>query len=236
MKYGIVHYNTPELTTCLIASIRKWDSTPEIYIFENSDNRRLDDIWGDLTIFDNTNGQLVDFDKIIAENIKYLSSKSLSAHSSGCKFGSLKHAASIQWLINNLASNFMLMDSDILLKKSPLDVVDNNSIVCDFLMYNNEAIRILPFMCYMNIDVIQKYNLQFLDITRFDSYHLCTDTGGTFCSDILANNIPYKQFNIYDYIVHFGNGSWRYHNTANLPDTEKGNYAGFLLKYKDLWK
>lgn len=236
MNYGIVHYNTPELTTCLIASIRKWDNDAKIFIFENSNKNPLEDIWGDLTIFDNTREQLIDFEKLIDENKKYLNPKSLEAHSHGCLFGSLKHSASIQWLIDNLNNNFILMDSDILLKKSPLDIIDKDFIVCDFLISNNYAIRILPFMCYININILKKYNIRFLDISRFDSCYLWTDTGGTFCRDILSNNVPYKRYNIYDYIVHFGNGSWRKFNTANLPNTEKGNYAEFLIKYKELWK
>ena len=108
MKYGIVHYNTPELTTCLIASIRKWDDKPEIFIFENSDKKPLEDVWGDLTIFDNTKGQLIDFEKLIEEAHKYLSPSSWNGHIATKptnNFGSMKHASSVQWLIEKLKDN-----------------------------------------------------------------------------------------------------------------------------------
>lgn len=239
MKYAIVHYNTPELTTCLCANINKFDDNASIVIFENSDKRKYDtELFDNVEVIDNSANQLVNFDDLIVESKKHLSPRALAAHNtSGNHFGSLRHAASVQWLLDNLNTDFVLLDSDILLTKSPLCLFNNaNTIVCDFLTINNYVCRVLPFMCFMKHDIITQYNLKFFDVNRFDASQLHTDTGGTFCYDILTQNIPYKRFNISEYIVHFGNGSWRTSAKANLPNTEPGNYATFLTKYRGLWQ
>ena len=41
IKFCIVHYNTPDLTSALISSIRKQVKNAKIYIFDNSDKERL---------------------------------------------------------------------------------------------------------------------------------------------------------------------------------------------------
>lgn len=239
MNYGIVHYNTPELTTCLIASIRKWDDAAKIFIFENSDKSPLEDIWGDLTVFDNTKGQLIDFEKLIEEAHKFLSPSSWIGHlatKTTNNFGSMKHAASVQWLIENLKDSFLLLDSDVLLKKCPLDLVTEK--ICsgsiDFL--SKTVYRIAPYICYLNYDEMIKNNIKFFDIKTFDSCYYNKDTGGTFLSEITNKHLEFNQFNWMDYCVHFGNGSWRvFGNISNLKNASYGNFKTFLLEHKKLW-
>ena len=239
MNYGIVHYNTPELTTCLIASIRKWDKDAKIFIFENSNKRPLEDIWDDLTIFDNTKGQLIDFEKLIEEAHKYLSPNSWKAHLATIKtnnFGSMKHAASVQWIIENLKSNFLLLDSDVLLKKSPLDLITNK--ICsgsiDFL--TNTIYRIAPYICYLNYNEMILNNIKFFDIRTFDAAYYDKDTGGSFLKELEKKKIEFNHFNWLDYCVHFGNGSWRFGNiSANLPNSSKGTFQQFLAENKIYW-
>ena len=58
----IVHYNTPKLTECLVKSINKFVGTNcNIYIFDNSDKLRFTYSQENLTIFDNTHGQIINF-------------------------------------------------------------------------------------------------------------------------------------------------------------------------------
>ena len=59
----IVHYNTPHLTECLVKSINKFVSYEcTIYIFDNSDKDPFTAKFDNVTIFDNTKGQIIDFD------------------------------------------------------------------------------------------------------------------------------------------------------------------------------
>ena len=240
MNYGIVHYNTPELTTCLIASIKKWDKDAKIFIFENSNKRPLEDIWGNLTIFDNTKGQLIDFEKLIKEAHKYLSPNSWRGHiatKSTNNFGSMKHASSVQWLIENLKDNFLLLDSDVLLKKSPLNLITDK--ICsgsiDFL--TNTIYRIAPYICYLNYNEMIKNNIKFFDIRTFDACYYNKDTGGTFLTEIMNRHLEFNKFNWMEYCVHFGNGSWRVlGNRSNLKNASIGSFYSFLMENKELWQ
>ena len=230
MKFCIVHYNTPELTTCLCASINKFHEDAEIIIFENSDKRPFpSDLFDNVIILDNSKGQLIDFNKVITENSKYLTEDEITLHNTyGCNWGSIKHSASIQWLIDNLNESFILLDSDVLLKKSLNDFFNSNEIIGDV-----EQDRFVPYVCFLPKSLKEK----FLDIRRFNACKMNTDTGGTFLQDIVKNKTPLKRIKWTEYVVHYGNGSWRNSKTTgNLPGSENGNYKNFLLKYKDLYK
>lgn len=240
MNYGIVHYNTPELTTCLIASIRKWDKDAKIFIFENSNKSPLEDNWGDLTIFDNTKGQLIDFNILIEEAHKYLSPSSWRGHVATKptnNFGSMKHAASVQWLIENLKSDFLLLDSDVLLKKSPLDLATNKICSGSIDALTKTAYRIAPYICYLNYNEIQKNGIKFFDVKTFDACYYNKDTGGTFLIEIMNKHLEFNEFNWMDYCVHFGNGSWRVlGNQSNLKNASNGTFYTFLMENKNLWQ
>ena len=238
MKYGIVHYNTPELTTCLISSIKRWDEDATIFIFENSDKRPLEDVFGDLIIFDNSKGQLIDFSKLIEEAHNHLSPASWQAHLASIEtnnFGSMKHAASVQWLIDNVADSFLLLDSDVLLKKSPLDLATDKICSGSIDYLTPQFYRIAPYICYLNYSELAKHNVKFFDIKTFDSVHYDTDTGGTFLKELEQKHIEFNRFDWMEYCVHFGNGSWRTCKKANLKNASVGTYQMFLLEHKHLW-
>ena len=59
----IVHFNTPNLTECLVKSINKFSPDSNIYIFDNSDRLPFTAKFDNVTIFDNTKGEIIDFDK-----------------------------------------------------------------------------------------------------------------------------------------------------------------------------
>lgn len=235
MKFCIVHYNTPELTTCLCSSINKFHDDAEIIIFDNSDKKPFpNDLFDNVTILNNSKGELVDFNKIIQENCNYLSKYDIEKHNlpSKSNWGSIKHASSIQWLIENQKENFILLDSDVLLKKSLLDFYDERYAWTGTI--DNE--RAIPFVCFMNTDKLNENNIKFYDVKTFNSTHIETDTGGTFKQELLNNNIQIKLIKWTDYIIHYGNGSWRKNNFSNLKNTEQGNFTDFLMKNKRLWK
>ncbi len=232
MKFCIVHYNTPELTTCLCSSVNKFHDDAEIIIFENSNKKPFpNDLFDNVTILDNSKGQLVDFEKVKTENKKYLTPQEIKIHDAGIKngvsdWGSIKHSASIQWLLDNLNEEFILLDSDVLLKKSLKDLYVNE-IVGDV-----EQRRFVPYVCHFP----KNLKIKFLDITRFNACKMEFDTGGTFIQDIIKNNIPMTNIKWSDYVIHFGNGSWRGNRTfGNLPGSKKGTFQQFLMENKSLW-
>ena len=110
----IVHYNTPTLTAACIRSLEKHTHGTHIIVFDNSDKRPFvltKELRGmDIEILDNTRGQLIDF----KEWLKTFPDKEPSP---GNDYGSAKHCYSVQWVMDHRKQPFMLMDSDVLIRK-----------------------------------------------------------------------------------------------------------------------
>lgn len=238
----IVHYNTPKLTECLVKSINKFVGTNcNIYIFDNSDKLRFTYSQENLTIFDNTHGQIINFDN---ELKKYPNHKnSLGSRS---KWGSFKHCISVDKCFDLIDDNFILLDSDILLKKDISDIFDENYYACGdlqdwswFIGNKNYPVhkRLLPFITFMNIKKAKEEGIRYFDSEHmdglYDSIHNnytqlekdSWDTGCWFYEKIKNKNI--KLFNHEDYIVHFRGGSY-----CAYGRNEKMTQEQWLNKYK----
>ena len=234
MKFCIVHYNTPELITCCISSVNKQYNNAEIIVFENSDKYKFVNNFDNVKIIDNSNGQILNFENEIQKFMKInnLSNDVLLRQKKASNFGTFKHSITIQWLIDNINEDFILLDSDILMKK-PLPKLENEQIcIADY----NEN-RIYPYIIHLNTKLVKENNLVFCDYEHIlptkilESY----DTGGYFRTEIFKKQLKINKIDLEDYIVHFGNGSWRKTNSANLKHSENGTFKDFLLKYKTLW-
>ena len=64
-NFVIVNYNTPEFITKLIMSINKFVSDANIIIFDSSDKRPFNNIFDNVSIIDNTSGQIIDFNEFL---------------------------------------------------------------------------------------------------------------------------------------------------------------------------
>lgn len=245
LHFAIVHYNTPELTTCLCSSIYKMHPGSRITIFDNSDKRPFD-TYNIMRVcyIDNTKGQIINFGQ---ELEKYPNRQIQEQNASGCNFGSAKHSMSIDWLCKNLANNFILLDSDVLIKR-PIDFIDESSICCsDIVQIHDDIYRMLPMISYMNIKKMNDLNISFFDGRRMhslvesNSRYNWYDTGASFYEDVRALNM-FKRIDSNQYIVHYGNGSWRQNNKQPIADGNRSDvytslhYMEWLGKYNTLWE
>lgn len=213
----IVNYNTYELTNNAIQSIRKF-SNDTIVLFDNSDkeiefkNSNINNI----KIINNTKQNIInfneDFERLdkkfkIPNHIKQL-------HKNGSNFGSYKHCKTIQWAFENIKTdNLIIFDSDIILKHDFKNIINQNYITAGQIeIRNNKALRIYPFIQYINLKIVKQHKINFFDETRMQDisqYYNGYDTGGSFYEDICKNNLPIMNINFEDYIEHLGGGSWR---------------------------
>ena len=236
ITFAIVHFNTPELTSCLCGSILKNHPDSKIVIFDNSTCRPFDkDLFMNVVYYDNTNGQIINFDK---ELQKYPEREIDNQKNSGCNFGSVKHSLSIEWLCNNLNENFVLLDSDVLLKR-PIDFIDENYICISDTIKVYEKYRMSPMMAYINVSKMKENNIHFFDGKRMHSLTKTMfkyDTGMSFYEDCCKVNL-FKKINSKEYIEHYGNGSWR-NNHHQLTDKSYKNISAkeWLIILRDLWK
>ena len=113
---AIIHYNTPELTEAAIWSLRKHGGQDyKVVLFDNSTERPFRKPMQGVEVIDNTKGQVIDFDKALA---KFPHRNRAIGCARGNEFGSAKHMMTVQKLWELLPDGFVLMESDILLKKS----------------------------------------------------------------------------------------------------------------------
>ena len=207
----IIHYNTPRLTECLVRSINLFVKDAVIYIFDNSDKEPFTAKFDNVTIFDNTKGQIINFD----EWLKKYPKRNLS-HGRVNSWGSAKHCYSVEKCMELVGDNFFLLDSDILLKKDIFELVDGEYIYIGqtITQPNSKIKRVLPFLCYINVNMCKEKNVHYFDHNYMHGlYHTVNnsnadwyDTGAGFY--VNASKFKHKDINLNDYMFHYGHGSW----------------------------
>jgi len=239
-EVAIIHYNTPELTTAAIKSLRKHGGKDyHVTVFDNSDRRPFKKRMKGVTIIDNTCGQVIDFDKFLAQ---FPGREKGIGCAGGCGFGSAKHMRTVQELWKIIPQGFLLMESDILLRES----VDH------MFMYDRAAVghvvmhqyrnpyqigRIMPLLCFMNVPVLVAAGARYFDPERtygllpgYYNINNWYDTGAVLLEDI-RNKKPQlvgRHMDIKPLMVHYGSGSWR----RNDLEQQKA----WLEEHKELWQ
>lgn len=226
----IIHYNTPHLTECLVRSINLFVKDAVIYIFDNSDKNPFIAHFDNVTVFDNTKGQIIDFDKWLEKYPNRMKSPGKAN-----LWGSAKHCYSVEKCMELIKENFVLLDSDVLLKR------DISNLYKDDLMYIGNVItqpkssvkRVLPFICYINVKMCKEKGVHYFDDNYMhglwkngvaDRY----DTGGAFY--IQSLKYKHEEINFNDYVVHYGHGSW-----TKIGEKMKVTDKEWLSLNKKLW-
>ena len=119
----IIHYNTPYLTECLVRSINLFVEGATIYIFDNSNEKPFTAKFDNVTVFDNTKGQIIDFNKWLE---KYPNKNKSGGRLN--KWGSAKHCYSVEKCMELIDDGFILLDSDVLLKRDISNLIDDKVI------------------------------------------------------------------------------------------------------------
>ena len=224
MKIVIIHDNTPKLTIALLASLYKNNITENIIVFENSDKEPLNALsLFDYETIDNTKGKIIDFDKEIDKLNKFnhISSSKINAEMNCVKYGSVKHALTVQWLIEHLNDEFILLDSDILIKKDFRHLIDNTKL----FVGQCTKYRVLPFLLYINAPILNEMKIKFFDSVNIHPFKMGYeyDTGGSFYKE--CKNKEFININLNDYFVHYGSGSWR--KNVKSSDGFQGDYKNY---------
>ena len=220
---AIIHYNTPELTRGCIGSLiynGGLTNRLRVVVFDNSDREPFQYASG-VTVIDNTHGQYIDFD---AELEKFPERDRSIGCAKGCEFGSVKHMMTVQKLWEMIPQGFILMESDIFIKKSIAEFVKPEY---SFVGYAQKAQphnpfgigRVLPMLCWMNVPLLTKYGARYFDPAR--TYGLLPggrgnrnnwyDTGAVMLEDIMQKRPHLKglHIDIRPYIDHYGSASWQ---------------------------
>jgi len=223
----IIHYNTPELTSATIRSLNKTTEGCQVIVFDNSDKRPFVNTFDNVTYIDNTKGQIINF----GEWLKGFPDKVKTTND----WASAKHCYSIQWFVNKRKNPFVLMDSDVLIKKDITCFWNPEYAYVGEVAKNVKRLgechdRLLPFLCYVNVRMMHNNGVSYFNPERMyaltkDVPGIGYDTGMWFAEDCASHGLPKLEIGIGEYIVHFKAGSWK-NKDASL----------WLRQNKDLWK
>lgn len=232
---AIIHFNTPEITEAAVQSIRKHGGEKyEIVIFDNSSDstttlgtnkaRPFTAKLPGVTVIDNTKGQVIDFDKFLAE---YPDREPYWAMLSN--FGSAKHIRTVQELWRLIPQGFVLLEGDAILTK-PIDWMwrEDFAVVGRVQWHTNNPIdipRYYPFLLYMNVPKLVAKGVSFFDpkrcwalqkgeMTRGNWY----DTGASLLEDVINGKPELVGWNVKEldsYYLHYHGGSWKKSDIGN---------------------
>lgn len=229
-QFLVINYNTPEFVEKLIMSINKFTSDAHITIFDNSDKLPfVNTMSSNVGIIDNTKGQIINFKEFLNNYPKRIYSSAKANN-----YASAKHCYTIQKCIDMIDENFILLDSDVLIRRDVSELFDNRYVyVSEILKQGNGKKRVAPFLCYINVQMCKQNNIRYFD-ERFmhglsTGYVDSFDTGAGFY--INCQNYKHKDIVVSDYAVHYGHGSWTMNGyTYQLTPDQ------FFKKYSNCWK
>ncbi len=236
----IVHYNTPTMTRCLVMSINKYMPGSKIYIFDNSDVLPFVSTFDNVTVFDNTKGKIINFNAVLEKYPQREQSRGKVNN-----YGSAKHSMSIQKCIELINDNFILLDSDVLLRRDLSPLCDENYVwVAGVEEWWNRSLeekavktRVCPFIVFMNVKKMKK-----MGITFFDDKHMMGLNNGPVCEEYETGVWFYeatpenlrKIIDYRDYVLHFRAASW-YGIAVEKHDYKQMTSEKWLQKYREYW-
>lgn len=237
---AIVHYNTPELTEACILSLRKHGGENyKVYVFDNSDKRPFTKRMKGVRVFNNRKGQILD---LKAELEKYPDKCEKAGCAPGCYFGSDVHMMSVQKLWELIPDGFVLLDSDVLLKRDIDWMFLEDECSLGYISHTSgyyHTLRLVPMVLWINVPMCVAGGARFFDPERSWALHEYYsrknwwDTGGAFLDDIKrlkpqCHGKALSRQQLESIIEHFGGGSWR-KNDLSLQQQ-------WLDKHAGLWK
>ena len=231
---AMIHFNTPEITEAAVQSIRKHGGERyEIVIFDNSADstttlgtnhaRPFTAKLPGVTVIDNTKGQVIDFDKFLAEYPDR--NPSVGIYQSSV-WGSAKHIVTVQKLWELLPEGFVLMESDIMIKKPIDEFFREEYSFVGFVQQHQkgnpfDVPRIMPMLCWMNVPMLTREGARYFDPDRCwglkadrNDRGNWMDTGACLLDEVLKKRPRLKglHVDIRLFVEHYGGGSWKQDN------------------------
>ena len=234
----IVNYNTQELTECAIKSTNKYTPNCHIYVFDNSNKTPFVNKFDNVTVLDNTKKQIVDLDEFLS----HYPDRTKSSGYLGGTLPSARHCYSIEKAMDLIGANFILMDSDVIVKRDLNELVDNSCIfVGDISTYPFGMVkRVVPYVCFINYDMCKKNGVHYFDENYMHGLYNkklaqnadLYDTGAAFY--LHASKYQYKTIDHTQYVEHYKAGSWD--SKASRSVSKYKSAEDFMQKYKIHWE
>ena len=221
----IVHYNTPELTKATILSVLKHTSDCKITVFDNSNRLPFPPMDG-VCIIDNTHGRVVDFDAVINSFQNRLESDN--------SYASAKHCLSVDYCFDLFEEGFVLLDSDVLIKKDITSLFDSSVAWVGqphrTTKHPVKIPRLYPFCCFINTKLCREHSIRYFD--REHMWQLSEGTGSWYDTGAwfleATDALPHRISACSEYIIHYGG--------ASFLTNKKESWEQWLEKNKTLYE
>ena len=187
-------------------------------------------------VIDNTEGQVVDFDKALQAF-----PERHEPHGAVNLWGSDRHMMTVEKLWELLPDGFILVESDVLVKADIRELWKDEYSFCAYVQRQQQGNRfkrgrILPMLCYMNVPKFRAEGVHYFDPDRSWMLHKGEmnpnnwyDTGASLLEDVLSHRPRLKglHVDIRPMVEHLGGGSY----------TERGlkEQAEWLKRNEGLW-
>ena len=238
----IVHYNTPELTEAAILSLWKHTPNAHVTVFDNSDRRpfrpfndnvnvndnKFSILNSQFSIIDNTQGQIVDWKKWLATFPDKIPTPENM-------WGSAKHCYSVEMCLDRFPDGFILMDSDVLIKKDVSQLMDRTvpwkgGVHVNTRRFGVDIPRVMPFLCWINTPMLRQHGIRYFNhqkmwnlVSSFPDRHY--DTGAWLLEACNNAGLQGRRVEIKTWMEHYGHGSW---HDGKSPES-------WLRMYRNLW-
>jgi hypothetical protein len=184
---------------------------------------------------------------IDAELAKFPDKFVRSVKSNDC--GSARHIITVQALFDLFAEGFLLLEPDVLLKKSVDFMFQPNRCAVGYIQEHQPGNkfgipRMVPMLCYINPARCHEAGVRYYDPERCwmlrgeeGDRRNWYDTGASFLEDIISNKpkssgIKLSRDLYMSLMVHYGSGSWRRDKTRRADDLSAEKW---LINNADLW-
>jgi hypothetical protein len=225
-----INFNTPELLEACLRSVRKqMGDGQRIVVVENSDRRPWTCDMEGVEVIDNSRGQLVDFDRRLAEWPGKWQNGMCN------NWASARHTLTVDAMTDVLADGFVLIDSDVLLRRD-LSVLADRDMACvsdiqTQIPRKGCVQRFCPYCQWVNVPMLREHGIRYFNghymwlLTR--KFPNCWyDTGAWLLKAVRDKGLPYREIKYDDYVLHFDHGS--HYRTA-------GGHESWLKEHLDLW-
>ena len=156
----IVNYNTTLLTQCCIRSVNKTTPGCKIYVFDNSDKEPFVNIFDNVEVIDNTKGQIINWNEWKKKFIGNKRTKGVRNN-----YASAKHCYTVEKCIEMFDDNFVLLDSDVLIKKDITGFFNETYVYVAETrnQVGGKLMRVCPFICFINVKLCKEKDIHFFN-------------------------------------------------------------------------
>ena len=222
---AIVHYNTPELTEAAIKSLFKHTRGCHVFVFDNSDTAPFKAKMKNVEVINNTKGQIINFEKELAAYPDKMENDTKRSN-----YGSAKHAMSVDKLMELIPDGFILMDSDVLVTDDLTKCINRNVACGGSEQVKHNIPLLMPFACWINVPMLREAGIRYFNGEKMwalssvepNCYY---DTGAWLLEEARRKQLNIMFFNVWQYVKHFGHGSWK-----------DKDWKNWLEENKELWQ